>query len=58
MVAFDVPNSHRPALYAVAFAVWALALALAVNGLRRDRRDEQRAEREREQAAERALVPA
>jgi hypothetical protein len=51
-----VPNSNRPALYAVAFAVWAVALALAVNGMRRDRRDEQRAERE--QAAEHDLVPA
>jgi uncharacterized membrane protein YfcA len=58
MVAFDVSNSDRPALYAVAFAVWALALALAVNGLRRDRRDERRAEREREQATERDLVHA
>jgi mannitol-specific phosphotransferase system IIBC component len=58
MVAFDVPNSNRPALYAVAFAVWGLALALAVNGMRRDRRDEQRAEREREQAADRDLVHA
>jgi uncharacterized protein len=55
MVAFDVPNSNRPALYAVAFAVWAVALALAVNGMRRDRRDEQRAERE--QATEHDLVP-
>jgi uncharacterized protein len=55
MVTFDVPNSDRPALYAVAFAVWAVALALAVNGMRRDRRDEQRTERE--QAAEHDLVP-
>jgi hypothetical protein len=38
--AFDVSNSIRPELYAVAFTVWALALGLALQGLRRDRREE------------------
>src|SRR3954470_4750305 len=32
--AFEVENSIRPELYAVAFAVWALALGLALQGLR------------------------
>ena len=35
--AFDVQNSLRPELYAIAFAVWAFALGLALQGLRRDR---------------------
>ena len=37
--AFDVANSVRPQLYAVAFTVWALALGLALQGLLRDRRE-------------------
>ncbi len=45
--AFGVQNSLRPELYAVAFTVWALALGLALQGLRRDRR-EAAAETERE----------
>ncbi len=52
--AFEVSNSIRPELYAVAFTVWALALGLALQGLRRDRREEAaqaEAERERELAA-------
>jgi high-affinity Fe2+/Pb2+ permease len=38
--AFEVDNSIRPELYAVAFTVWAVALGLALQGLRRDRREE------------------
>ena len=52
--AFEVENSIRPELYAVAFAVWALALGLALQGLRRDRREEAalaEVERERELTA-------
>ena len=37
---FEVSNSIRPELYAVAFTVWAIALGLALQGLRRDRREE------------------
>lgn len=52
--AFEVSNSIRPELYAVAFTVWAVALGLALQGLRRDRREEAaqaEAERDRELAA-------
>jgi uncharacterized protein len=54
--AFEVSNSIRPELYAVAFTLWAVALGLALQGLRRDRREEAaqaeaEAERERELAA-------
>lgn len=38
--AFEVENAIRPELYAVAFTVWAFALGLALQGLRRDRREE------------------
>ncbi len=38
--AFDVDSAARPGLYAIAFTVWALALGLALQGLRRDKRDE------------------
>jgi uncharacterized membrane protein YfcA len=52
--AFEVSHSIRPELYAVAFTVWAVALGLALQGLRRDRREEAaqaQAERDRELAA-------
>ena len=52
--AFEVSNSIRPELYAMAFTVWAVALGLALQGLRRDRREEAakaETERERELAA-------
>ena len=50
--AFDVSNSIRPELYAVAFTVWAVALGLALQGLRRDKREAaERAEQERELVA-------
>jgi uncharacterized membrane protein YfcA len=52
--AFEVSHSIRPELYAVAFTVWAVALGLALQGLRRDRREEAaqaQAERDREFAA-------
>jgi uncharacterized membrane protein YfcA len=51
--AFEVSNGARPGIYAAAFAVWALALALAFQGLRKDRREEraaEQAERDRELA--------
>jgi hypothetical protein len=51
---FEVSNSIRPELYAIAFAVWAVALGLALQGLRRDRREEAaraEAEQDRELAA-------
>ena len=51
---FEVSNSIRPELYAVAFTVWAIALGLALQGLRRDRREEAAqaaAEQDRELAA-------
>ena len=51
---FEVSNDVRPEIYAVAFTVWALALGLAFQGLRKDRREE-RAEQER--ARERELTP-
>ena len=43
---FEVSNDVRPEIYAVAFTIWALALGLAFQGLRKDRREE-RAEQER-----------
>src|SRR3954451_19298592 len=55
MVAFDVSNDVRPEIYAVAFTVWALALGLAYQGLRKDRREE-RAEQERARE-QRQLAP-
>jgi len=51
---FEVGNDVRPEIYAVAFTIWALALGLAFQGLRKDRREE-RAEQER--ARERELAP-
>ena len=51
---FEVSNSIRPELYAIAFTVWAIALGLALQGLRRDRREEAaraEAEQDRELAA-------
>ena len=50
---FEVSNDVRPEIYAVAFTIWALALGLAFQGLRKDRREE-RAEQER--ARERELT--
>lgn len=49
--AFEVENAIRPELYAVAFTVWAFALGLALQGLRRDRREEAAADRDRELTA-------
>ena len=43
---FEVSNDVRPEIYAVAFTVWAVALGLAFQGLRKDRREE-RVEQER-----------
>lgn len=37
---FEVANTQRPGIYLLAFAVWAVALGLAAQGLRRDRRAE------------------
>ncbi len=44
--AFDVSNAVRPEIYATIAAIWLVFLGLAVQGLRKDRRDE-RLERER-----------
>src|SRR3954451_7426185 len=52
---FEVSNDVRPEIYAVAFTVWALALGLAYQGLRKDRREE-RAEQERARE-QRQLAP-
>ena len=44
----DGQDTLLPELYAVAFTVWAVALGLALQGLRRDKREAERAEQERE----------
>ena len=51
---FEVGNDVRPEIYAVAFTIWALALGLAFQGLRKDRREERA---EQEAARERELNP-
>jgi hypothetical protein len=53
--AFEVSNSVRPEIYATIAAIWLVFVGLAVQGLRKDRR-EARIERDRER--ERELVPA
>ena len=45
--AFEVSNSARPEIYATIAAVWLVFLGLALQGLRRDRRED-RLERDRE----------
>jgi uncharacterized membrane protein YfcA len=45
--AFDVSNAIRPGIYATIAAIWLLFLGLAVQGMRKDRREE-RVDRDRE----------
>jgi uncharacterized membrane protein YfcA len=40
MSAFEVDGAARAAVYAVLFAVWGIAIAISVRGLRRDSREE------------------